>query len=128
MNLGISKFLTAAVLTTSLTGLQGCTDEEVAAGIGLIAIGVGIGIIADGDHHGGHHGGRYVCRGGYVTRCNDYRDYYGIIRRECREFWDSCAHREYRPYATGFELQSVEMTDVDPQKLLLTTQSKLIGP
>ena len=127
------KTISGLVLTSSLVGLQGCTDEEVAAAVGIIAIGVGVGIIAEGSD--GNSGGHYVCRGGYVTRCSTYTDYYGYPRHECREVWDSCAHREYRPY-NHVELQashrSLDMTiqssdiasDIDPRQVLVDESFK----
>ena len=78
------------------TGLQGCTEEQVAAGVGLAAIGAAFVIIGDSDSdydRGRDHGRRRGrCEGGYVRRCTTYRDYYGNKHRECRREWDSCKY------------------------------------
>ncbi len=105
MKINLSKILGIGLLLAMGTSLQGCTDEEVAAGVGLAAIGAAIVIIGDNDHgydngrgHGRDHGRRGGrCEGGYVNRCTTYRDYYGHQRRECRREWDSCSR--YRNYS-----------------------------
>lgn len=48
----ISKLVLATFIGASAFGLQGCTDEEVALGAGVVA-GVVIGSSLDNDHH--HH-------------------------------------------------------------------------
>jgi hypothetical protein len=86
----------------ALGGLTGCTDEEVAASIGLIAIGAGAVIIGgSGSDDNDHHDDRYDrdrrddrnygrCEGGWVERCTTYSDYNGRSYRECRSEYDSC--------------------------------------
>jgi hypothetical protein len=96
---GMKKVAPALALAVAVAGLQGCTDAEIQAGVGLVAIGAGIAIIADAaddNHQGDHHHGHYVCQSGYVRHCHDYRDYYGRLRRECSEHYESCAHQVWR--------------------------------
>lgn len=99
MNIRKNKFLTLSLIAGLGLGMQACTDEEVAAGVGLVAIGAGVAIIAagsDDDDNGYDHGydnGYDRCEGGYVKKCTSYTDYWGDTVRECRNEWDSCANR-----------------------------------
>lgn len=87
------KFIASTLLAASL-GLGGCDSADVAIGVGLIAIGAGAVII------GANQDGSYECRSGYRTECTEYRDRRGYWRRECREVYDSCIDREWRPHST----------------------------
>ena len=103
-------------------GLPGCTDEEVATTVGIVAIGAGIGIIAAGgdndnhdhDHNGyGHDHGHYECQGGYKTVCTSYRDYYGCIKQDCRQTYDSCDSRVWVNNSMALKTLE-EVADADP--------------
>lgn len=80
--------------------LQGCDDEEVAAGAAVVAVGaaaVSIGAaIDDDDHHRPHHGGNR-CHDGRKRICRTRYDYRGYEHRECR--WVRCDRPDWRHYS-----------------------------
>src|SRR5262245_3581552 len=91
------KVALAVVLAAPMIlSLQGCTDEEVAVGVGIGAIAVGataIGVAAGhSDHHHHRPHGTY-CESGYRRICAS--DYWG--RYSCREVYDNCMYT--RSYA-----------------------------
>jgi hypothetical protein len=118
-NTWMKKLMGLTLVLGMGTGLQGCSEEDVIAGLGLIAIGAGAIIIADEIDDNDHR--RRRCRGGYVRRCTTYTDYWGDRRRECRRVWDSCKYYEY--YSNSPALMShlssqenLEKAEVEPSK------------
>ncbi|NRA67157.1 MAG: hypothetical protein HRU19_21925 [Pseudobacteriovorax sp.] len=60
-------------------GAQSCSDEEIAVGAAVIAVGAAI----SAGHNGGHHHGQKYCS--YNERvCRTYTDYWGDRRKECK--------------------------------------------
>lgn len=107
------------VLPMSL-GLQGCTDEEVAASAIVIgAVAIGAGVAAGGGSSGS-------CEGSYVERCSDWRDRrFGNNHRDCRREYDPCARRGHnRPHSFGMAAVSSLSFISDAQETSTPEQSR----
>lgn len=113
MNIFTTKLFSTILVLGMALSLQGCDDEDIARGVGLVAIGAGTAIIVDGAHDRGHRRrGRVYCRAGYVTRCTTYVDYWGRYRRQCFQEWDRCAYT-VRRYSQGPVLASTSTSSDD---------------
>jgi hypothetical protein len=105
----------SALAIAMALSLQGCTDQELATGLGVVAIGAGAAAIGvahgSSDRHRDRHRhgrGRSICEGGYEYRCTTYRDYWGYERRECRNEWNSCRYSRWQPYGSA-DVMSLEL-------------------
>lgn len=112
-----SFMLTAAIALPMMFATQACTDEEVAASIGAVAIVAGVAAVAsatNNDNNDGHH--RHpTCRGGYRQECTSFRDRWGNHRRDCREVYDSCRDRyDARIEIPGLALVSSTSSSAPP--------------
>ena len=90
---GFVKSLTRQLVSLAMAvgmvpGLVSCTDEEIAATAGAIAIGAAVVAI-------GASSPTYVCESGYDYVCTNHVDYRGRMRRDCRHVYDSCHRRVY---------------------------------
>lgn len=102
---GVFRPLLAAVIGLPIMfSVQGCTDDEVAAGLGVAAVVIGVAAIdkaSDGHyrpypprrpHYPPPRRPAPRCRPGYREHCTVYRDRWGHPRRECRRIYDRCRH------------------------------------
>lgn len=83
----MKKYLLALLAIPMTFALQGCRDEQVALGAGLVGGAIIGASLADRDHYRPRR-----CVGGYQRSCHTWYDRWGRPMRECRQVYNRCAH------------------------------------
>ncbi|MCA2959156.1 MAG: hypothetical protein IOD12_02820 [Silvanigrellales bacterium] len=91
----MKRIISTAVLAifVAATGatMTACDDDDVAAGVVGAVVGAGIATVIYDNNR---------CDSGYRTVCSNYYDYYGNLRRECRQVYHQCRYDRLNVPAT----------------------------